>query len=86
MLWGQKCLELVLLGCPHLSWSRATSWVSSQGLGGAVHWDLGLLCPESLPTGLPKDEPLAVCFLRVLGWHWGQCIDPSKDCDLVTKM
>lgn len=51
-----------------------------------MHWDLGLLCPESLPTGLPKDEPLAVCFLRVLGWHWGQCIDPSKDCDLVTKM
>lgn len=59
--------------------------VSSRGLGGAVHRDLGLLCPKSLPMGLPKEEPLAVCSLRVFGWNWGQCIDPSKDCDLVTK-
>lgn len=54
-------------------------------MGGAVHRDLGLLCPKSLPMGLPKEEPLAVCSLRVFGWNWGQCIDPSKDCDLVTK-
>ena len=54
-------------------------------MGGAVHRDLGLLCPKSLPMGLPKEEPLAACSLRVFGWNWGQCIDPSKDCDLVTK-
>lgn len=40
-------------------------------IGRGLHCDLGLLCPESLPTGLPKEEPLAVCSLRVLGQHWG---------------
>lgn len=60
-------------GCPHEGWEGLCT-------------DLGLLCPESLPTGLPKEEPLAVCSLEGLrGWNWGQCIDPSKDCDLVTK-